>query len=166
MDVDDPAIPSGKKVGRNDPHESRQRDKVYAGGIQDLLQIVPIGRPQRLGVERFDRNALGPGDLQAVGVGLVAGHQRNLEAAVLGARGIDQFIGVADMVGRGHGSAFIRAFVDGLLAAGVPRVITDPSIANARAIRACVKAGFHGDREVDTPDERALVMMRDNSIAG
>lgn len=83
-----------------------------------------------------------------------------------GTRGIDQFIGEPDMVGRGHGSAFIRAFVDGLLAAGVPRVIADPGLANARAIRAYVKAGFHGDREVDTPDERALLMIRDISITG
>lgn len=83
-----------------------------------------------------------------------------------GTRGIDQFIGVPDMVGRGHGSAFIRAFVDGLLADGVPRVIVDPCLLNARAIRAYVKAGFHSEREVDTPDGRALLMIRDNSIAG
>lgn len=83
-----------------------------------------------------------------------------------GTRGIDQFIDAPDMVGRGHGSAFIRTFVDGLLTAGVRRVITDPSLANARAIRACVKAGFHSDREVDTPDGRALVMIRDNSSGG
>src|SRR4029453_18391337 len=36
----------------------------------------------------------------------------------LGTRGIDQFIGEADMVDRGHGSAFIRAFTDGKLSAG------------------------------------------------
>ena len=36
-------------------------------------------------------------------------------------------------VDRGHGSAFIRAFIDGLLAAGTPRVVTDPDPANARA---------------------------------
>ena len=33
-----------------------------------------------------------------------------------GTRGIDQFIGEPDMVGRGHGSAFIRPFIEGLLA--------------------------------------------------
>jgi aminoglycoside 6'-N-acetyltransferase len=82
-----------------------------------------------------------------------------------GTRGIDQFIGVADMVGRGHGSASIKVFVDGLLAAGVPRVITDPHLANARAIRAYAKAGFRQHGEVDTPDGRELLMIRDNSIA-
>ena len=83
-----------------------------------------------------------------------------------GTRGIDQFIGEPDMVGRGHGSALVRAFVDGLVTAGVPRVITDPALANARAIAAYVKAGFRREREVDTPDGRALLMVRDNLIVG
>ena len=79
-----------------------------------------------------------------------------------GTRGIDQFIGEANMLGRGHGSAFIRQFVDGLLTAGTPRVLTDPDLENARAIRAYQKAGFRHEREVDTPDGRALLMIRDN----
>jgi aminoglycoside 6'-N-acetyltransferase len=78
-----------------------------------------------------------------------------------GTRGIDQFIGEPDMVDRGHGSAFIRAFIDGQWAAGAPRIITDPDPANARAIRAYEKAGFRQDRLVDTPDGRALLMVRD-----
>jgi aminoglycoside 6'-N-acetyltransferase len=77
-----------------------------------------------------------------------------------GTRGIDQFIGEADMVGCGHGSAFIRAFIERLLTAGAPRVITDPDPANARAIRAYEKAGFRKEREIDTPDGRALLMVR------
>jgi aminoglycoside 6'-N-acetyltransferase len=44
-----------------------------------------------------------------------------------GARGIDQFIGEEDMIERGYGSGFVRAFADRLLAAGVPQVLTDPS---------------------------------------
>jgi aminoglycoside 6'-N-acetyltransferase len=83
-----------------------------------------------------------------------------LGAHPAGTRGIDQFIGEADLVGCGHGSAFIRAFSDRLLAAGTPRVITDPNPANARAIRAYEKAGFHKQHEVDTPDGRALLMVR------
>ena len=76
-----------------------------------------------------------------------------------GTRGIDQFIGEAGMVGCGHGSAFIRAFIVGLIRAGTPRVLTDPDPANARAIRAYEKAGFRKDRMVDTPDGRALLMV-------
>lgn len=78
-----------------------------------------------------------------------------------GTRGIDQFIGEPDMVDRGHGSAFIRSFVDNLIASGTPRVITDPDPENPRAIRAYEKAGFRRDREVDTTDGRALLMVRD-----
>jgi aminoglycoside 6'-N-acetyltransferase len=75
-------------------------------------------------------------------------------------RGIDQFIGEPDMIGRGHGSGFIRQFVDGLLRSGTIRVVTDPDPANARAVRAYEKAGFKRDRMVDTPDGPALLMAR------
>lgn len=78
-----------------------------------------------------------------------------------GTRGLDQFIGEADMLNRGHGSAFIRDFTERLLADGTPRVVIDPSPDNARAIRAYEKGGFRREREVDTPDGRALLMVRD-----
>jgi aminoglycoside 6'-N-acetyltransferase len=78
-----------------------------------------------------------------------------------GSRGIDQFIGEPDMLNRGHGSAFIRAHVDHLLAAGAPVVGTDPDPANARAIRAYEKAGFTADREGrDADGELVLLMAR------
>jgi aminoglycoside 6'-N-acetyltransferase len=79
----------------------------------------------------------------------------------LGTRGLDQFIGEADMLDRGHGSGFIRAFTEQLLAKGTPRVVIDPDPANARAIRAYARAGFSKDRVVDTPDGPALLMVRD-----
>ena len=75
-----------------------------------------------------------------------------------GTRGIDQFIGEADFVDRGHGSAFIRLFVERLLAAGAPRIITDPDPANARAVRAYQKAGFRARSLVDTPFGQTLLM--------
>jgi aminoglycoside 6'-N-acetyltransferase len=77
-----------------------------------------------------------------------------------GTRGLDQFIGEVEMLGCGHGSAFVRAFADRLLALGTPRVVTDPDPANARAIRAYEKAGFRRDRLVETPDGTALLMTR------
>jgi aminoglycoside 6'-N-acetyltransferase len=76
-------------------------------------------------------------------------------------RGIDQFIGVPELIGRGHGSGFIRQFVDRLLTSGIPRVVTDPDPDNGRAVRAYAKAGFQRDRIVDTPDGLALLMVRD-----
>ena len=87
--------------------------------------------------------------------------ENGLGAHPRGTRGIDQFIGEQDMVDRGHGSAFIRTFIDRLLAAGAPRVITDPDPANGRAIRAYEKAGFRRQHLVDTPDGTALLMVRD-----
>jgi len=78
-----------------------------------------------------------------------------------GTRGLDQFIGEPDMLDRGHGSGFIRAFTERLLADGTPRVVIDPDPANARAIRAYEKAGFQRDRIVNTPDGAALLMVRD-----
>jgi aminoglycoside 6'-N-acetyltransferase len=78
-----------------------------------------------------------------------------------GTRGIDQFIGISDLIGRGHGSGFIRQFVDSVLASGTPRVVTDPDPDNGRAVRAYAKAGFHSERLVDIPDGRSLLMVRD-----
>ena len=78
-----------------------------------------------------------------------------------GTRGIDQFIGEPDMVDRGHGSAFIRAFIERTLANGAPRVVTDPDPVNERAVRAYEKAGFARAGLVDTPDGIALLMVRD-----
>ena len=78
-----------------------------------------------------------------------------------GTRWLDQFIGEADMLERGHGSAFIRQFADQLLASGTPRLVVDPDPDNARAIHAYEKAGFRRDRIVDTPDGLALLMVRE-----
>lgn len=80
-----------------------------------------------------------------------------------GTRVIDQMIGEPCMVKRGHGSAFVRWFVERLLAAGVPRIVTDPGPADARAIRRYEKAGFAGERLVETPDGAALHMFRNAS---
>ena len=77
-----------------------------------------------------------------------------------GTRGIDQFIGEGEMIGCGHGSKFIRQFVDELFQNGTPRVLTDPSPTNGRAIRAYEKAGFTKVGVVETPDGPSLLMVR------
>ena len=75
-------------------------------------------------------------------------------------RGIDQFIGEPGLIGCGHGSGFIQQFAENLLASGIPRVVTDPDPDNSRAVRAYARAGFQSDRLVDTPEGRALLMVR------
>ncbi len=79
----------------------------------------------------------------------------------IGTRGIDQFIGEPEFIGRGHGSAFIRLFVARLFADGAPRVVTDPNPSNARAIRAYTKAGFRPIDHRHTISGAALLMGRD-----
>ena len=77
-----------------------------------------------------------------------------------GSRGVDQFIGEPDMIGCGHGSAFVRAHVDRLFAEGAPAVGVDPDPANARAIRAYEKAGFDRGPVVDTEWGPSMLMTR------
>jgi aminoglycoside 6'-N-acetyltransferase len=77
---------------------------------------------------------------------------------------MDQFIGEADMIGRGRGSALIRNFVEHLTLSGTPRVMTDPDPANGRAVRAYENAGFEKVGLVDTPDGRALLMVHDAMV--
>lgn len=79
-----------------------------------------------------------------------------------GTLGLDLTIGDAALVGKGHGSAMLRQFVDTLFAEGTPRVIIDPDPANGRAVRAYEKAGFRAfDRRTSVYGE-ALMMARDN----
>ncbi|MDE0705857.1 MAG: GNAT family N-acetyltransferase [Rhodospirillaceae bacterium] len=59
-----------------------------------------------------------------------------------GSRGIDQFIGEPDMIGKGHGPAFIAERLKALFEEGAPMVATDPHPDNARAIAAYKRAGF------------------------
>jgi aminoglycoside 6'-N-acetyltransferase len=76
-----------------------------------------------------------------------------------GARGIDQYIGESDMLGRGHGSAFVRQHCARLFAAGAPAIGTDPHPDNLRAIRAYEKAGFViASAPLDTRWGRAVLM--------
>ena len=77
-----------------------------------------------------------------------------------GSRGIDQFIGAPDMIGRGHGSAFVQAHVDALMACGASAVGTDPSPDNARAIRAYENAGFVRRAKTKTEWGLCLLMTR------
>ena len=77
-----------------------------------------------------------------------------------GVRGIDQSIADAAQLGKGLGTAMVRAWVAKLFAdPQVTRIQTDPDPRNARAIRCYEKAGFRAVGEVLTPDGMALLMF-------
>ena len=78
-----------------------------------------------------------------------------------GTLGLDITIGEAELLGKGHGSAILRAFADMLFDEGAPRLIIDPDPANPRAVRAYEKAGFQAFDTRVTEYGPALMMARD-----
>ena len=67
-----------------------------------------------------------------------------------GSRGVDQFIGEPDLIGKGHGVQFIKERIRQLFEEGVPIIATDPDPENKRAIAAYKKSGF---RKFGPPQE-------------
>jgi aminoglycoside 6'-N-acetyltransferase len=85
--------------------------------------------------------------------------QPHFEHLPAGARAIDAFVGVPTMLGRGHGSAFLRLLAMDLIAAGAPMVAIDPDLANVRARAAYAAAGFVEDGIVESGDGRVARML-------
>ena len=85
--------------------------------------------------------------------------QDHLARLPAGTRALDTFIGEPDLVGLGHGSAFLRLVARQLVAEGAPCVVVDPDPDNRRARRAYAKAGFGAERLVQTPDGMAVLMV-------
>jgi RimJ/RimL family protein N-acetyltransferase len=69
--------------------------------------------------------------------------------------GLDAFLGDAENLGKGLGAAMIAAFVRTVVFAdpGIARCVVDPDPANARALKAFARAGFH-------PAETNLMVMK------
>jgi aminoglycoside 6'-N-acetyltransferase len=85
--------------------------------------------------------------------------QPHLEHLPIGSRAIDTFIGEPTMIGRGHGSSYLRIKAMQLRADGVPVVAIDPIEANRRALRAYTKAGFHIDAAFPSTEGRVVLML-------
>jgi aminoglycoside 6'-N-acetyltransferase len=78
-----------------------------------------------------------------------------------GSRGLDLYIGAADLLHAGHGPRLLRQHVEALFAAGAPAAGIDPHPDNAAAIRAFEKAGFTVvSGPVETRWNRAILMER------
>jgi aminoglycoside 6'-N-acetyltransferase len=88
-------------------------------------------------------------------------HFKHLPA---GSRAIDAFVGEPDMIGRGHGSVFLRLVAERLKVEGAPVVAIDPDVDNARAWRAYKKAGFRGDAIVQAGEGPAILMTFDGAV--
>jgi aminoglycoside 6'-N-acetyltransferase len=80
-----------------------------------------------------------------------------------GTRAIDTFIGEPDMVGRGHGAAYLRLLAMRLIAEGAPAVAIDPDVDNLRAQRAYEKAGFRRGAIVNTAEGLSVLMTLERS---
>jgi aminoglycoside 6'-N-acetyltransferase len=72
---------------------------------------------------------------------------------------IDAFIGEPDMIGRGHGSAFLRLLASSFIREGAPLVAIDPDAGNQRARRAFARAGFVEDSVVEAKQGMVVLMV-------
>jgi aminoglycoside 6'-N-acetyltransferase len=72
---------------------------------------------------------------------------------------IDTFIGEPNMLGQGHGSAFLRKLAQKLIDEGYPAVAIDPDARNTRARRAYARAGFEGDEIINAAEGPVVVMV-------
>ncbi|MFE9123116.1 GNAT family N-acetyltransferase [Streptomyces sp. NPDC007172] len=73
--------------------------------------------------------------------------------------------GIADR-GRGVGTTLLRAVADLILdnRPQCPRVIAEPDLRNTPSVSAFLSAGFRFHAEVDLPDKRAALMVRDRAL--
>ena len=85
--------------------------------------------------------------------------QEHLEHLPQGSRAIDTFIGETDMIGRGHGSRYLRLLAERLVREGAPLIAIDPGVDNVRAQRAYAKAGFRAEMRVDAYEGPAVLMV-------
>jgi RimJ/RimL family protein N-acetyltransferase len=78
--------------------------------------------------------------------------------------GIDQFIGEADHINKGIGTAAIKLFLEMIVTRHKPQqVIIDPHPENKRAIRCYEKVGFvYSATELKENEKSAYIMMRLN----
>ena len=85
--------------------------------------------------------------------------QPHLDHLPMGSRAIDTFIGEPTMIGRGHGSAYLRILALRLQAEGAPVVAIDPTESNLRAVRAYKNAGFYVDSTFTSKEGPGLLML-------
>ncbi|WP_229861369.1 GNAT family N-acetyltransferase [Streptomyces xanthochromogenes] len=80
--------------------------------------------------------------------------------------GVHLLIGAVADRGRGVGTTLLRAVADLILdnRPRCPRVIAEPDLRNTPSVSAFLGAGFRFHAEVDLPDKRAALMVRDRAL--
>ncbi|MEU9286671.1 GNAT family N-acetyltransferase [Streptomyces sp. NPDC048275] len=80
--------------------------------------------------------------------------------------GVHLLIGSVANRGRGLGSALLRAVADLVLdkRPSCARVVAEPDLRNTPSVSAFLSAGFRFSAEVDLPDKRAALMVRDRAL--
>ncbi|MFF4351341.1 GNAT family N-acetyltransferase [Streptomyces sp. NPDC001530] len=80
--------------------------------------------------------------------------------------GIHLLIGGVANRGRGLGSTLLRAVADHVLdkRPSCARVVAEPDLRNTPSVSAFLSAGFRFSAEVDLPDKRAALMVRDRAL--
>ncbi|WP_435246715.1 GNAT family N-acetyltransferase [Streptomyces sp. NRRL F-5630] len=79
--------------------------------------------------------------------------------------GVHLLLGGGTDRGRGVGTGLLRA-VTSLILAHRPRttrVLAEPDVRNVRSVAAFLRAGYRKDRELELPDKRAALMIRDRA---
>jgi RimJ/RimL family protein N-acetyltransferase len=82
--------------------------------------------------------------------------------------GVHIAIGEPDAIGRGVGSALLRAVAEGLLAADrdCVRVAAEPNVHNGASVGAFGKAGFGWVAEVGLPNKNSALMVFGRAASG
>ncbi|MCX4746501.1 acetyltransferase [Kitasatospora sp. NBC_01287] len=76
--------------------------------------------------------------------------------------GLHLLLGPARSRGRGLGAVLLAAMAEHLLRTS-PRVVAEPDVRNTPSVRAFARAGFTSTGEIELPEKRAALMMRERS---
>ncbi|GAB2737580.1 GNAT family N-acetyltransferase [Kitasatospora kifunensis] len=78
--------------------------------------------------------------------------------------GLHLLLGPPQSRGRGLGTVLLDAMAEHLLRTS-PRVVAEPDVRNTPSVRAFTRAGFSSTGEIDLPEKRAALMMRERQTA-